>query len=212
MHGESLEAGHEAWSATKAPILGGGFLQRVGKSEPRHTQTASTLRFVKGSQVPSFQSHYRFGKARRRPLVRRWARNPSDFSNGKIDVSHQSQLSDRAQPRNASRPNHIHNKVRTEQQKARSPFELFHRESKSRKQRSPGVEKRGGKKGKKGVRVETTKLLRSNSRYSLYSSSSLSLLSSLVGARPTGVGREVLRRYIHITSRNFKLIVFTSKT
>jgi len=38
------------------------------------------------------------------------------------------------------------------------------------------------------------------------------LIFKLVGARPTGVGREVLRRYIHITSRNFKLIVFTSKT
>ena len=94
--------------------------------------------------------------------MRRWARNPSDFSKGKIDVSHQSQLSERAQPRNASRSNRIHRKVRTKQQKARSPFELSHRGSKSRKQRSPGVEKRGGKNGKKWVRVETTKLLRSN--------------------------------------------------
>ena len=47
--GERLDAGHKAWRATKAAFWAGGFLQGCGKSEPRRTQTACTLRFVKDS-------------------------------------------------------------------------------------------------------------------------------------------------------------------
>ena len=48
-HGERPQKGNEAWRATKAPFFGGGFLQRVGKSEPLPTQAACTRSFVKRS-------------------------------------------------------------------------------------------------------------------------------------------------------------------
>ena len=58
IHGERLDRGHEAWRATKAAFWAGEFLQGGGKSEPRPTQTASTLGFVKCSQALSSQGNY----------------------------------------------------------------------------------------------------------------------------------------------------------
>ena len=60
--------------------------------------------------------------------MRRWARNPSDFSKGKIDVSLESRLSDRAQPRHAHDPRTIHNRSQDQQQEARLPVDPSQRE------------------------------------------------------------------------------------
>ena len=134
----------------------------------------------------------------RRPLGRRWSQKQSDSSRCKIDVSLESRLSDRVQPRHAHDPNTIHARSQDQQQEARLPVEPSQREKAKEKDActvcGPKVEKVVVQKGmvqkvkrvwyKSGKRVwykmekvERYKLLRSNFKSSESFSETVKALS-----------------------------------